>query len=463
MMKKFTRVPWNNSSNVISVYQPNEIEITFDKLIGLENAKEDLKDVVEYIKNPSAFEKMGIRPHMHYLIQGVSGIGKTSLAFAIAHEANIPIVVVDCKDFINTRKKAFTLLKNAFKATAPFEYSVLLFKGFSRFFQISDDFRYVFMHELLSLMKKCEKVVVISTLDIALNIINGDYLFDEDAFSKTIDVLEPDLKAREELYRLFCNNLSLESSVSFNRLAIDSFGMTAKDIKSIVKNAALLSHRNGKEMITKEYFDEVISQELLGQKRKKMTDKERLSTAYHEAGHVIAGYFSNPDYKLSKVEIVHRSDSLGITMAQSDEDKLSYFKTDWENRIIHYLGGIVAERIIYNENSSGVSQDLTTATIYAKMMVALFGMSDSFGVFSAYETYSEEDETSTLCTDCDSLYTEVNNEAKKILNALYDKTYNIVVAHKDELEALTKALIEKEIVDGDEIKEIFEKCKTNND
>lgn len=463
MMKKLTRSPWNNSRDVISVYQPNEIEITFDKLIGLENAKEDLKDVIAYIKNPSAFEKMGIRPHMHYLIQGVSGIGKTSLAFAVAHEANIPIVVVDCKDFINTRKKAFTLLKNAFKATAPFEYSVLLFKCFSRFFQINDDFRYVFMHELLSLMKKCEKVVVISTLDIALNIINGDYLFDEDAFSKTIDVMEPDLKAREEMYKLFCENIPVDSSVSFNRLAIDSLGMTAKDIKSIVKNAALLSHRNGEEMITRDYFDEVISQELLGQKRKKMTDKDRLSTAYHEAGHVIAGYFSNPEYKLSKVEIVHRSNTLGITMPQSDEDKLTYFKTDMEYRIIHSLGGICAERIIYNENTTGVSEDLSTATSYAKMMVCAFGMSDTFGIYSVYEAcLDDEDDSSILKTACDSTYEEVNTCTKKILDDLYDKAFQIVLSHKKELEALTKALIEKESVDGAEIKEIFEKCKNDD-
>ena len=115
--------------NNFSVYDPSEISISFDQLIGLETAKEDLKDVIEYIKSPEMFDKLGIRPHMHYLIQGPDGVGKSSSAFALAKETNIPIVVVDCKNFVNTRKKTFTLLHDSFKTASIFHFGFITFSG----------------------------------------------------------------------------------------------------------------------------------------------------------------------------------------------------------------------------------------------------------------------------------------------------------------------------------------------
>ena len=448
--------------DVITVYQPSEIQISFDNLIGLENAKNDLKNIIDYIKNPDAFAKMGVRPHMHYLLQGPDGVGKTSLAYAVARAANIPIIVVDCSDFLDTRKKSFNLLKNSFKTASSYNYSVLLFKGFDRFFQINDNFKVSFLNELVHLMEEYTNVVVISTLSHPLLIAHGEYLFDENAFSKTIDINYPDLKNREEMYKLFCANIPIANNISFSRLAIDSYGMTAKDIKRIVKNATLLSVRNQSETITRECFDEIISLELLGQKRKKMTEKERLSTAYHEAGHVIAGYFSNPEYKLSKVEIIHRSESLGVTMPDYDEEKLTYFSKDYKYMIISAFGGMVAERIIFNDNSSGVSQDLAMATTYANLMVTTYGMCDQFGPISVPALrYPDDEDAEDLCIISESTMDEINKNISKILHDLYNTSFIVVNDHRQELEALTQALLEKEIVYGNEIKEIFEKFKSS--
>ncbi len=439
----------------VEVCMPNDIEITFDKLVGLENAKEDLKDVIEYIKDSSTFDKLGVRPHMHYLIQGPDGSGKTALAYAVAHAANIPIVVIDCKEFVDVRSRSFNLLKSAFETATSYDYSVLLFKGFERFFQVDESFRVLFLNKLTELMKECENVVVISTLSATIAISGGDYLFDEDSFSKTIDVLYPDLKTREEMYKLFCSSLPLDKNVSFSRLALDSYNMTAKDIKRIVKNAVLLAVRNGCDTITHDHFDEMISLELLGQKRKKMTEKDRRSTAYHESGHVIAGYFADPEnYKLSKVEIVHRSDSLGVTMQEVDEDKLSLFKNEWENRIISSFGGMVAERVIFGSNTSGVTQDLAMATLYAKLMVSAFGMCDEFGPLSICDVYSDED-GSPAFPFSEYILSEADKHVRAILLNLYNRCDEIVRAHQAELEALTYALLEKEVVYGNEIKEIF--------
>jgi len=458
MKKKQSLFQWKRNYKEITVYEPSEIEVTFDSLIGLNAAKEDLHDVIQYIKDPEIFEKLNVRPHMHYVIQGEDGLGKNSLAFALAHEAEIPIVVVDCKNFVDTRKTAFNLLENAFKVADGYENSVLLFKEFHRFFQINEEFKYAFIRTLLELMKEYTNVIVITTLSVDLNIIGGEYLFDEDAFSKTIDLIPPDLKTREKMYETFCKNIMLDDDVSLARIAIDSYGMSAKDIKRIIRNATLLAIRANSPTVKHEHFDEVISLELLGQKRKKMTEKERLATAYHEAGHVVAGYFSNPEYKLSKVEIVHRTGSLGVTMPENDEDKLSNFKKDLEYEIISLYGGMVAERIIFGENSSGVSADLSMATSTAKFMVAAYGMSDDFGPFSVYEALFGSTDVLIFKTPSDTLFDKVNEHASKIINTLYQKCYNIVLTHKKELEALTKALLEKEVVYGSEIEQIFKDC-----
>lgn len=440
----------------VTVYMPEEITITFDGLIGLENAKDDLKDVVTYIKDPASFDKLGIRPHMHYLIQGPPGNGKTSLAYAVAREANIPIVVVNCKAFADEKSRSFKLLKAAFAEAASFDHSVLLFKNFEGFFQVNDSFKVIFLGKLLELMRDCENVVVISTLSAALAISGGDYLFDEDAFSKTIDVLYPDLKTREAMYELFCTNIPVDKNVSFARLARDSYNMTAQDIKQIIKNSALLAIRNNCDTVTREHFDEMISLELLGQKRKKMTDKERRCTAYHEAGHVIAHYFNDPNYKLSKVEVAYRTESLGVTMEEVDEDKLSLFKTDWENRIIGCFGGMAAERAIFGANTSGVVQDLASATFYAKLMVAAFGMCDEFGPMSICEVYSSDDDESAFRFS-EHILEECDKHVRNILQNLYNRAYQTVTDHRAELEALTEALLENEVVYGNEIKEIFDK------
>lgn len=445
-----------NKKNNFTVYTPEEIAITFDGLIGLENAKEDLKDVVAYIKDPTSFEKLNIRPHMHYLIQGPAGSGKTSLAYAVAREANIPIVVVNCKSFAIEKSRSFRLLKEIFAEATSYKHSVVLFKNFEGFFQVSDSFQIAFLRELLELMADCKNVVVISTLSETIAISGGEYLFDEDAFSKTIEIIYPDMKTREEMYKLFCSNIPIDNSVSFSRLARDSYNMTARDMKQIVKNATLLSLRSGSEFVTREHFDEMISLELLGQKRKKMSDKEREATAYHEAGHVVAHYFSGGNYKLSKVEIVYRTETLGVTMEELDEDKLSLFKEDWENQIIGCFGGMVAERLIYGSNTSGVIQDLGMATFYAKSMVCTFGMCDEFGPMSLVE----DDDGSTFSFS-DSIIKESDECARKILIKLYNRCEDIISEHKKELCALTQALLEKEVVYGNEIKEIFDKASTN--
>lgn len=458
MKKVNSATSQSTNPSEIKIYQPSEIQTTFDKLIGLENAKDDLKDVIEYIKDPTTFNTLKIKPHIHYLINGPDGVGKSSLAMATASAANIPIIVADCNGLLIARRKAFKLLRSAFKTASSYEYAVLHLKDFEKFFKVNDSFKNALLSELSEFLKKHQNVIVLATHTSPLYFSNCEFLFDEETFSKRMEILLPDLKTREEMYKIFCENVPVDENVSFSRLSIDSYGMTAKEIKLIIKNATLLSLRNHSKTVTREHFDEIISLKLLGQKRKKMTENERRATAYHEAGHVIAGFFSDPNYKLSKVEIIHRSNTLGVTIEENDEDKLTLFKKDYEYRIISYLGGIVAERIIFSENSSGVSQDLAMATYCAKQMITNFGMCDEFGIYSVYDTSYDEEAVGTISEE---LINEINKHIKTILKDMYDRAFDIVTKHRKELEALTEALLQKEVVYGNEIREIFKKCEND--
>lgn len=186
-----------------------------------------------------------------------------------------------------------------------------------------------------------------------------------------------------------------------------------------------------------------------GEKREKMTDKEKLSTAYHEAGHVIAGYFSTPNYQLKRVEISPRASSLGLTATDIDEKKFSYFKEDFENLIVEYLGGLAAEEVIYGSHSSGVLADLAYATTAAANMVKAFGMCDVIGPMQVIPDVTNSEATKAMA---DAQIAEILKKMKK-------KSIDVVSKHIPYLEALAKELVEKEVILGNEIEEIFTKVK----
>ena len=222
--------------------------------------------------------------------------------------------------------------------------------------------------------------------------------------------------------------------------------MFPEELEYVVRESMLYAERHELSEVTFKEFNNVLLTIQAGEKCYKLSEKERISTAYHEAGHVVAAYYSDPDYILGRVEITPRSESLGLTMQEFGEDKFSSFEHEIKNIIIYSYGGMAAEKLIYGETTSGTSADIANATMCADLMFSKYGMHPQIGpVF-----------INAGSLNSDLLNNEVDKACQIFLKEMFEETYQIVAAHKKQLEALTKALLEREVLIGDEIKTVLD-------
>lgn len=440
------------SKHQISLFFPEEISVSFDSLYGLDKEKEIMQDIIRYLSNG---KNLIVKPHFTYCIFGELGVGKASLVYATSKAANIPVISIDFNVIMTQQSKQMApLLERIYsvarKLKAIYGGCSVVFKNVHEVFDMENDS--VFFSNLVKNTSGLEDVFtfmisIIGPLELPAA------LLENNLFATDIFIDEPNLATREKIFEDLIKKLQIKiaDDVSISRLAKDTFGETPLRISYIIKEAYLFSIRCNHDTVTANDFSETIMRLSAGEKKEKMTDKEKLSTAYHEAGHVIAGYFSSPNYLLKRVEISPRAVSLGLTATDVDEKKFSYFKEDFENLIIECLGGLAAEEVIYNSHSSGVVSDLSYATAAVANMVRVYGMSKEVGPIQIVPEI----------TDSEFLKAMAEKEISKILKDLLAKTIGIISEHRPYLEALAKALVEREVVLGNEIEEIFDQVKTS--
>ncbi len=433
-----------------TVFFPYEIGITFDSLYGLDQEKEIMQDIITYL---SSDNKNRIKPHFSYCIYGELGVGKASLVYATSKAANIPVITIDSSVILSQAPKKLgsildTIYKTAKEMKKIFGGCSVVFKNVQEFFEMENDS--IFFSNLIKNVSGLEDVFsfmlsIVGPIDVPAAVVENNL------FVTDIYIDEPNLATREKIFEDLIRKFEVKvaDDVSISRLAKDTFGETPLGISYIIKEAYLFSQRRKHAVVTANDFSETIMKLAAGEKREKMTDKEKLSTAYHEAGHVIAGYFSTPNYQLKRVEISPRASSLGLTATDIDEKKFSYFKEDFENLIVEYLGGLAAEEVIYGSHSSGVLADLAYATTAAANMVKAFGMCDVIGPMQVIPDVTNSEATKAMA---DAQIAEILKKMKK-------KSIDVVSKHIPYLEALAKALVEKEVILGNEIEEIFTKVK----
>ena len=436
----------------IRITLPQDIGKKISDIIGMESEREELGDALEFLKHLKKYQHDPVHaPHSRFLMAGASGSGKTVLVAGVAKEANCPLITVDISNsFVSFFKKSEKLLNALFFVANSFSKGcVMHIQNLSALQGIPAE-RLMLFHSQLTqkIAESTNTVIVLSTIENEIRLPKA--YFGPNAFyqNKVIQIMPPTLPTRkalfEEYFKMFDANLAPD--VSSERLARCTLGMYPKDIEFIVRETIHYSRRKHHESVSAKDFNDVMLAMEAGQTYNQMNEKERRSTAIHEAGHVIAAYYSNPDYILGRVEITPRAASLGLTQEEAGEEKFSMFESDCRKQIIYSFGGMAAEEYKYGETTSGVTADLSSASALALMMFQNFGMDSDIGPIAIDDDYG-------FCSE--DIFKRTENVAREYLKRVYGETLEIIKTHALALEALAEGLLEHEVLMGDEIKKIL--------
>ena len=432
-------------SNNFALIEPEEITIGFDELFGHEELKKDIENLAMYLRSPELYKEY--KPYFKYILVGASGIGKETFACAFAKKVNIPILVVESSFFYNTQK-LMEELDNVFNEIYFQMYSgrncILLFKNLENLFTLEIKTSQPFIERLIGYFRDLPELVTFATVAETLKVPTP--LCESPAFTKIVSIEVPELKTREKALIHFLEPLKVDKSLNIHQLAGETLNMYIGDIKQLVKSAFLIQRQNRADSLSYEHFAEAMAQTDFGFSKNQINDFEKIAIARHEAGHVVAGYFSNPqNYNVTKVDITPRAFYGGITLESPDETQQMFFKKDIESKIIMCFGGMAAEELFYGSPSSGIENDLEQATALAINMVKSWGMSELVGPVCL-----TSDDFSLTKID-----TQADLEVRNILITSHSKAVALVKEKVDVLNKLTKELLEKEVLYKKEIMDIL--------
>lgn len=438
-------------SNNFKKLNPSEIKVGFDEIIGHHECKKDLANILQFLEKPELYKKYGIIPYCKYLIVGPEGAGKSTLACSVAKKANVPIYVVEPSFFYDTERvldQIDILFGEIHQLQNDDCNCMLLFKNIEYFSGMTPEILHPILEKMVSCFREMPQLVAFATLSTMVSCEISKSLLDPPAFSKMITLSFPEVKVREEILKFLLKEIPVEEGFDIRRLALETYQMAFGDIKNIIKDSILLSLRNQQDKLSYHNFAEALAQSNFGYAGNKLNEEERLATARHEAGHVVAGYYSAPNtYRVSKVEITPRSFYAGITQETLDEEKIGYFKEELEAKVISALGGMASEKFYYDSTTTGVANDLEQATGIAIEIFKQYGMSAKLGpicLLLESETFEK-------------LNREADDEIQKFLMDMYKKTQKIIQQHEEALEELTKALLANEVLYSDEVMAILKK------
>ena len=456
--------------------------VTFDDVAGVDEAKSDLEEIVDFLRDPQKFQRLGGRIPRGCLLVGPPGTGKTLLARAIAGEANVPFFSISGSDFVEMfvgvgASRVRDMFEQA-KKNAPCIIFIDEIDAVGRHRGAGlgggNDEREQTLNQLLVEMdgfEANEGIILIAATN--RPDVLDPALLRPGRFDRQITVPNPDVVGREKILKVHMNKVPLAPDVDAKVIARGTPGFSGADLANLVNEAALLAARRNKRIVTMSEFEEAKDKVMMGAERKSMAmnEEEKLATAYHEAGHAIVNNLVPGNDPLHKVTIIPRGRALGVTMSLPERDRLSYSKEWCEGKIAMGFGGRVAEQIVYGKEhlNSGASSDITTATSIARHMVTEWGMSDKLGpllysdnqqeVFLGHSIMQRQN----MSEDTARL---IDLEVRRIVMAGEQKAWDVLSGRRAELEAVTQALMEFETISGEEVKALMrgEKIvRPNND
>ena len=448
------------------IYVKSSAGIKFSDVAGEDEAKDSLKEIVDYLHDPKKYKNVGAAMPKGILLVGPPGTGKTMLAKAVAGEANVPFFSMSGSEFVEMfvgmgAAKVRDLFKQA-KEKAPCivfidEIDAI---GKKRDGRVSgNDEREQTLNQLLTEMDGFEEnsgVILLAATNRPESL--DPALTRPGRFDRRVPVELPDLKGREEILRVHAKKVRVSNDVDFYLIARMAAGASGAELANIVNEAALRAVRNNRKVVTQADLEESIEVVIAGYKKKNaiLTDKEKLIVSYHEIGHALVAAKQTNSAPVQKITIVPRtSGALGYTMQVDTGNHYLMSKEEIKNKIATYTGGRAAEQIVFNSITTGASNDIEEATKLARAMITRYGMSDEFGMV-AMETVNNQylgGDTSMSCSA--DTQTLIDKQVVELVKKQYDKASKIISENRGKLDELAKFLYEKETITGDEFMSIL--------
>lgn len=453
-----------------------DVDVSFANVAGVDEAVEELKEIVDFLKVPEKFRNLGGRIPKGVLLVGPPGTGKTLLAKAVAGEAGVPFFSLSGSDFVELyagvgAARVRDLFQQA-ERSAPCivfidELDALGKARSGNSFGAHDEREQTLNALLVEMDGFGTNTGVIVMAATNRPEILDSALLRSGRFDRQVLVDRPDIAGREEILRIHSREVKLDPSIDLHQIALITSGFVGADLEALVNEAALLAARLNKSSVTMDEFTEGVERVTAGLQKKKrvITEEEKKRVSYHECGHaLVACLLPNTD-PVHKVSIIPRGlAALGYTLQRPEDERFLVTKNELESRIQTFLAGTIAEKIIFDDISSGARSDLERATELARSMVMNFGMS-RLGPINYRENraagYLSDSPFSTGREHSERTAWEIDQEVRTIIDSLYDKTFKILQERKQTLIRLANRLLEKEIIDFDELKKIIDSENEN--
>ena len=450
------------------------VKITFADVAGIEEAKAEVQEIIDFLKDPQKFQKLGGKIPKGVLLVGAPGTGKTLLARAIAGEAGVPFFSISGSDFVEMfvgvgASRVRDLFDQA-KKNAPCIIFIDEIDAVGRHRGAGlgggHDEREQTLNQLLVEMDGFEAnqgVIIIAATN--RPDVLDPALLRPGRFDRQVVVPQPDVKGRLEILKVHTRNIPVDEKVNLDEIARGTPGFSGADLENLVNEAALLAARNAKTKVEKSDFEAAKDKVLMGVERKSMiiSEEEKKNTAYHEAGHSLVAKLTPGTDPLHKVSIIPRGRALGVTQQLPIDDKYTYSKDYLLKALSVLLGGRAAEEIALNHMTTGAGNDLERATDLARKMVTEWGMSEKLGPL----TFGKKDEQIFLGREIarhkdysEKTAVDIDEEVKRIVIEAYDTSKNLLTSNRDILETFAKTLLEKETMDGPEIDALIQEAES---
>ena len=466
----------NLGRNKVRIYDRKEMKTNFADVAGLDEARDELREIVDFLKNPKKYQRLGGRIPKGVLLLGPPGCGKTLLARAVAGEANVPFFFMSGSEFVEMFvglgaarvRELFQQAKEKAPALVFLDEIDTIGKG--RMGGVAGGFgghdeREQTLNQLLVEMDgfDASKGVIIMAATNRPDVLDPA-LVRPGRFDRQVIVDRPDLRGREEILRVHARGVALDPSVDLQVIAARTPGFTGADLANVVNEAALLAARREKDSVTMEELEEAIDRTTAGLERRSrvITERERVIVAKHEMGHALVALSVPTADPVHRVSIIPRgAAALGMTMQRPLEDRYLLTEPELQDRLVILLGGRTAEEIAFDQISTGAQNDLEKATEIARAMVTEYGMSDRVGPLSfGHDGFRGNDgralfpgETPTMS---DATAHLVDEEVARLVNDAHERAHGILTRHREFLDRMSELLMRVEVIDGDDLKAYFE-------